>query len=111
MDEFIGKIIMFIFICGFIYGLIRQIKYTLTIQKADKSALPKYSRLLIGNYLMCISFLGFIISFLLNVFVGLQIIRLSEFYLTSNTTCLSCFVFLLTLLIAKFLIIPRTIFD
>ncbi|MGV3466091.1 MAG: hypothetical protein ACO1OT_12460 [Heyndrickxia sp.] len=108
MDELIGKVIVFLFIGGFIYGLIRQIKHTITIQKVKKTALPKYSRLLIGNYLMCISFFGFIISFLLNVFVGMQIVRSNDF-ITSNTTCLSCFVFLLTLLMAKYWVIPKNI--
>ncbi|ATP40390.1 hypothetical protein CSE16_10205 [Solibacillus sp. R5-41] len=105
MVDVIGYVVVMLFIIGFTYGLVRQVQYTLTIQKANSFGVSNYRRLLFGNYLTCVSLLGFLVSFILNVLVAIQIIQLN--LLTSNNTGFSCFVFLLILLIAKFRVIPK----
>lgn len=55
VDE-IGYVVVVFFIIGLTYGLVKQVQHTLTIQKFDKTD----------------SLLGFLISYLLNVFVALQ---------------------------------------
>ncbi len=103
--EVIGyAIVMFLIIC-FTYGLVRQIQHTLSIQKANETAIYKYRRTLVGNYIVCVSFLGFLISYVLNILVAIPIIQST--ILTSDTTALSCFLFLVVLLIAKFGVIPK----
>lgn len=71
VDE-IGYVVVVFFIIGLTYGLVKQVQHTLTIQKFDKTDSPHYRRSLLGNYLTCVSLLGFLISYLLNVFVALQ---------------------------------------
>jgi hypothetical protein len=103
MDDGIGFVVVILLIIGFSYSLIKQIQHTLSIQKADKTA--NYKRLLLGNYLTSIAFAGFMVSFTLNISVALQTIKSSM--ITSNGTSISCFIFLVVLLIAKFGITPK----
>ena len=105
MDDVIGYVAVAFLIIGCIYGLVRQIQHTLTIQKSNKTVVPKYKRSLFGNYLMCVSLFGFLISYILNVLVAMQIIKSS--IITSDNTGFSCFIFLLVLLIAKFRVLPK----
>lgn len=105
MNEGIGFVVVALLIIGFAYGLVKQIQHTLSIQKANKTV--NYKRSLFGNYLTCIAFAGFLISFLLNVSVAKQMIQSSS--ITSNGTSASCFIFLAVLLIAKFGITPKNI--
>ena len=107
MVDVIGYVVVMLLIIGFTYGLVKQVQHTLIIQKANKSGVSNYRRLLFGNYLTCVSSLGFLVSYTLNVLVAMQIIQLN--LLTSDNTGFSCFVFLLILLIAKFRVIPKIV--
>ncbi len=101
MNDTIGYAIVALFIMGSTYGLIKQLQLTMNIQRNNKSD----RRLVIGNYLTSISFAGFIISFILNVLVAIQVIQSST--ITSNNTSVSCVFFLLVLLVSRFLITPK----
>lgn len=90
LDEIIGYVIVVFLITGFTYGFVRQIQHTLTIRKANKTAVSNYRRTLFGNYITCLSFCGFLISYMLNVLVAMRIIQSN--ILTSNNTIFSCFV-------------------
>ncbi|MBS4199174.1 hypothetical protein KHA93_05835 [Bacillus sp. FJAT-49732] len=105
MDDVIGYVMVVFLIIGCKYGLVRQIQHTFTIQKSNKTVVPNYKKSLFGNYLICVSFLCFLISYILNVLVAMQIINLSM--ITSDNTGFSCFIFLLVLLIAKFGVLPK----
>ena len=101
MNDTIGYAIVILFIMASTHGLIKQLQLTVNIQKNNKSD----RRLVISNYVTSISFAGFIISFILNVLVAIQVIQLST--ITSNNTSVSCIFFLLVLLISRFLIKPK----
>jgi phosphotransferase system glucose/maltose/N-acetylglucosamine-specific IIC component len=101
VNDTIGYAIVALFIMGSTYGLIKQLQLTMNIQRNNKSD----RRLVIGNYLTSISFAGFIISFILNVLVAIQVIQSST--ITSNNTSVSCVFFLLVLLVSRFLITPK----
>lgn len=105
VDEIIGYAVVVFLITCFTYGFVRQLQHTLTFRKADKTAVSNYKRTLFGNYITCLSFGGFLISYMLNVLVTMRIIQST--ILTSNNTSFSCFVFLVVLLIAKFGVIPK----
>lgn len=105
MDDVIGYVVVILLIIGFTYGLFKQVQHTLPIQKTNRPDVSNYRRLLFGTYLTCASFFGFLVSYILNVLVAMQVIQLN--LLTSDNTGFSCFVFLLILLIAKFGIIPK----
>ncbi|MCJ8007249.1 hypothetical protein ACFFF5_07065 [Lederbergia wuyishanensis] len=105
MDDVIGYVVVVFLIIGCIYGLVRQIQHTLTIQKSNKTFVPNDNKSLFGNYLISVSLLGFLISYILNVLVAMQIIKLS--IITADNTAISCFIFLLVLLIAKFGVLPK----
>lgn len=77
MYDIVGVLIVAFLIIGFTYGFVRQIQHNIVIQKADKTYVPNYRRSLIGNYLTSISFLGFLISYILNILVATQIIQSS----------------------------------
>ncbi|MGE7933914.1 hypothetical protein [Viridibacillus arvi] len=104
MDDVIGYEVIVFLILVFTYGLVIKVQHTLTFQKANTTDVSNYRRLLFGNYVMSVSFFGFLISFILNVLVALQIIQLN--FITSDNTGFSSFVFLMVLLIAKFGVIP-----
>ncbi|MGF9975858.1 hypothetical protein [Viridibacillus arvi] len=105
MVDVIGYVVIMLLIIGFTYGLVRQVQHTLTIQKDNRPDVSNYRKLLFGNYLTCALFLGFLVTYILNVLIAMQIIKLN--LLTSYNTSFSCFVFLLILLIAKFGVIPK----
>ncbi|ASS97410.1 hypothetical protein BS1321_15500 [Peribacillus simplex NBRC 15720 = DSM 1321] len=92
-------------IIGFTYGLIRQFRQCVSIRNGNKSDYAHYKRVLIGNYLICLSYLGFLFSYILNSLLASRIIPAS--FITSDNTSFCCFSFLAILLIAKFGIIPK----
>lgn len=103
MDDPIGYAIVAIVIVGSIYGLVKQIQLTLSIKSDSKS--DKRKRLLYSNYLTSVSLMGLIISYILNVLVGLEVIQ--SYFITSNSTGVGCIFFLAILLISRFIITPR----
>lgn len=102
MVDKIEYLIIILFIIGLTYGFVKQLHHTMTIKKMVRY---KYKRLLIGNYLSSVTLFGFIISFILNVLVALQIIQTNS--ITSDTTGFGCTLFLLGFFIAEFLVIPK----
>lgn len=104
-EAIISFLIIVMLIIAFTYGLIRQIRQIVSIRKGNKSDYVHYKRTVVGNYLSCISYAGFLIAYILNVLLASRII-LSVFF-TSDNTSFSCFIFFALLLIAKFGIIPN----
>jgi RsiW-degrading membrane proteinase PrsW (M82 family) len=103
MNSLISYAIVVLFISSLFYILIRQVKQTVSIQKKRKSDIPK--RLLIGSYLTTFSMAGFLLAFILNVLLYLQLFPSTN--LTSNNTAIACSLFLLSLLISKYGIMPK----
>ncbi|WP_309487708.1 hypothetical protein [Bacillus sp. SD075] len=104
-EAIIDFLIAVMLIIGFTYGLIRQFSQCVSIRKGNKSDYAHYKRILIGNYLICLSYLGFLFSYILNSLLASRIIPAS--FITSDNTSFCCFSFLAILLIAKFGIIPK----
>src|SRR5690625_5673636 len=73
------------------YGLMKQIKQTITIQTSDKSLGYRYKRAVIGNYVTSIAFLIFSILLMLNI----------TNTISENHTALTSYVLLVSLLISK----------
>ncbi|MET1181023.1 hypothetical protein ABG775_24185 [Peribacillus simplex] len=105
IEAIISFLIIVMLIIAFTYGLIIQIRQIVSIRKGKKSQYAHYKRLLIGNYLVCLSYSGFLFSYILNSLLASRIIPAS--FITSDNTSFCCFSFLAILLIAKFGIIPR----
>lgn len=105
MEDIFGYVMVCLVALLFFFELIRQIKETRTIQKAGETAARKYKRLIFGEYLAIFSLTGFLVSFVFNVLIGLQIYYSDV--LTSDNTAFACFISLLFLLIARFGIIPK----
>ncbi|CAH0231956.1 hypothetical protein SRABI96_02700 [Peribacillus sp. Bi96] len=101
----VDYLIVALLIIGFTYGLIREIRQCVSIIKGNKSDDVHYKRRLIGNYLSCLSYVGFLFSYILNLLLVLMIIP--DAFFTSDNTSFCCFGFLAMLLIAKFGIIPK----
>ncbi|MEF2097751.1 hypothetical protein V3595_24360 [Bacillus sp. CFBP9009] len=104
-EAIIDFLIAVMLIIGFTYGLIRQFRHCVSIRNGNKSEYVHYKRVLIGNYLICLSYSGFLFSYILNSFLSSRIIPAS--FITSDNTSFCCFGFLAILLIAKFGIIPK----
>ncbi|WP_349729862.1 hypothetical protein [Peribacillus frigoritolerans] len=105
IEAIISFLIIVMLIIAFTYGLIIQIRQIVSIRKGKKSQYAHYKRLLIGNYLVCLSYSGFLFSYILNSLLASRIIPAS--FITSDNTSFCCFSFLAILLIAKFGIIPK----
>ncbi|MGE6612880.1 hypothetical protein ACQKFG_20520 [Peribacillus sp. NPDC076916] len=105
IEAIISFLIIVMLIIAFTYGLIIQIRQIVSIRKGKKSQYAHYKRLLIGNYLVCLSYSGFLFSYILNSLLASRIIPAS--FITSDNTSFFCFSFLAILLIAKFGIIPK----
>ncbi|MBZ9691411.1 hypothetical protein [Clostridium sp. M14] len=101
MNNIMGFIIITIFICGLSYGFLRQIKETSYIIKINKFT----DRSVIGNLICSISYGAFLISYILNVLISLEILGI--FIITSENTSFSCGIFLMISLISKYIIVPK----
>ena len=106
VDEF-DFVVVVLLIIGLTYGFVKQIHHTLTFQKSHKTDSPQYRRTLFGNYLICVSYFGFLSSYILNIFIALQMIQSTM--ISSENTSFSCFVCILVLLIVKFGVIPKSL--
>ena len=105
MDDSISYVMVAFIIIGTTYSLVRQIQHILIIQNVYKSVLSNHKRSLFAYYLACGSLFGFLISYILNIFVATQLIQSN--LVKSDTTALSCFIFLTVYIITKWLVIPR----
>lgn len=104
-EAIIDFLIAVMLIIGFTYGLIRQFRHCVSIRNGNKSEYVHYKRVLIGNYLICLSYSSFLFSYILNSLLSSRIIPAS--FITSDNTSFCCFGFLAILLISKFGIIPK----
>ncbi|WHY56192.1 hypothetical protein [Peribacillus simplex] len=104
-EAIIDFLIAVMLIIGFTYGLIRQFRQCVNIRKGNKTEYAHYKRKLIGNDLVCLSYSGFLFSYILNSLLASRIIPAS--FITSDNTSFCCFSFLAILLIAKFGIVPK----
>ncbi|GAA0309148.1 hypothetical protein GGQ92_001223 [Gracilibacillus halotolerans] len=93
----ISYIIAALAIC-FIVILISRDKGILYLQKEEKYKVSK--RLLLGSYLATVSITCFVISFVMNLFIYMQILQSKA--LSSNNTIIACFLFLGVFLIAEY---------
>src|SRR5690606_11109433 len=100
--DVIGYLVVTIFVLGVSYGLLLQTKHLLNMKKNKTNT--KSSRLWLCSCLRCFSIAGFLISFLLNILVHLQLIH--SYFITSNSTNIFCLVFLTAFIIAKYIITP-----
>ncbi|MBT2647318.1 hypothetical protein J7E52_11375 [Bacillus sp. ISL-34] len=104
-EAIIDFVIAVMLIIGFTYGLIRQFRHCVSIRNGNKSEYVHYKRALIGNYLILLSYSGFLFSYILNSLLASRIIPAS--FITSDNTSFCCFSFLAILLIAKLGVIPK----
>ncbi|MGE7666946.1 hypothetical protein ACQKMN_14650 [Ureibacillus composti] len=102
MDEQVGWLVVLLMIFTIMFCLVRQI-YDTWILRKSRVMIPK--RTWVGYLLMCGSLFGLLVSYVLNILVGQQLV-VSNF-ITSNRTNLGCFLFLAIYFIAKFGIIKR----
>lgn len=101
MDDSISYVMVAFIIIGTTYSLVRQIQHILIIQNVKAN----YKRSLFAYYLACGSLFGFLISYILNILVAIQLIQSN--LVKSDTTALSCFLFIMIYIITKWLVIPR----
>ena len=88
---------------GFTYGFIGQI---LEARRARKSPRESgFKRTAVVQYLCCAFYLGFLVSYLLNLFISWKNPEIKG--LTSDNTGFSCLVFLILLVVVKFIILPK----
>ncbi|MFD0048161.1 hypothetical protein ACFVHQ_02290 [Actinomycetes bacterium NPDC127524] len=67
MDEYLRYSVVIFLILGFLYGFIQQFKHTADIWKKRQSSEKLIKRELLVNGLCCLSYCGFIISYVMNV--------------------------------------------
>lgn len=105
MDDSIGYVMVAFIIIGTTYSLVRQIQHILIIQNVNKSVLSNNKRSLFPYYLACGSLFGFLISYMLNILVAIQLIQSN--LVKSDTTALSSSLFLMVYIVTKWVVIPR----
>lgn len=103
--EWVSLLIPILFICLFIYGLVKQVQNSILLLKTVSPTNPYSKRLLLGNHLLSFSFGGFVFLLILNVFVYTGVLPQSQQF--GNTVSLFSFLFLLLMFISKFGIIPK----
>ena len=101
MNNILGVITIIIFLCGLLYGFVRQIKETNYIIKKNKLI----NRDMIGNLICSISYGLFVLSYVLNILITIKGIEYSV--ITFKNISLSCGIFLVVALIGKYIIVPK----
>lgn len=104
--EWISLLMPILFISLFIYGLVKQVQNSILLFKTVSPTNSYNKRLLLGNLLLSISFGGFVLLLILNVFVYTGMLSQSQQF--GNSVSLFSFLFLLLMFISKFGIIPKT---
>ena len=95
MDEVLGYFMVAVMLIGLSYGFINQFQNTVAMRN-EKTVKKKD---LWKSYIACLSFLGLIFSYLLNILVALSFIHSN--IITSDNTSIGCYLFLILLLLAK----------
>lgn len=106
--RWINGVIPFLFICVFIYGVIKQIQLSIILQKTSSAADSLNKRLLIGNHFYTFIFAGFVFLLLMNGLVYFGLIPQTQ--TISNAVSLLTVLFLVLMFIAKFAVIPKSQF-
>lgn len=101
MLDIVGYIVIVLFLGACIYGLVLQIKETIAIRSSKKSS----RRVLAGNLICSISYLGFIIFFVINILSAIKIIQISEDI--NRNISIGCWVFVMGILGGKYCIVPK----
>ncbi|MBZ9685334.1 hypothetical protein G9F72_003085 [Clostridium estertheticum] len=105
MNDIVGYLILTLFLISFVYAFIRQIGDTINVRKIIKPDNSKYTRILFGNYICIASYGLFIIFFVLNGLVSLEILKTSS--ITSENTFSACLIFLTLIFASKYIIVPK----
>ena len=103
MNDLLGYAVAALFAVGFIYAFIKQVKQTIIIRNETK--VKDCKRLLVGNYITSIALGGFLLSYIASLFIRIQWIAPN--IIASGDAIISCFIFLVILVIARFLIISE----
>lgn len=101
-----SSIVLFVFIGSFVYGLIKQLRYSALLKRTVVPDTEAGKRLLYGNYLYSFTFAGFMVFVLLNAFVFLGILPRTQS--TGNAASLIAMLFLLLMAVSKFVLIPKS---
>jgi hypothetical protein len=99
MSDVSGYIVVVLLLMGFMYALAREAKHAIYLQKNSNHMKRVEKKELVNQNLLCLFLGGFITSYLLNILVGLHIIASDT--ITSNTTGVSCVLFLLAFIVVK----------
>lgn len=94
-----------LFILIFIYGLAKQLKQSVLLQKTVSPSSSFNKRLLIGNHLFSFAFAGFVIVLVLNALVYTEVLPQTQS--AGNTVSLAGFLFVLLMFVFKFAVIPK----
>ncbi|ANU09665.1 hypothetical protein A1A1_15548 [Planococcus antarcticus DSM 14505] len=103
--EWLNYVIPILFICLFIYGLVKQVQQSVLLRKAVLPDRSFNKRVLVGNHLYSFSFGGFVFLLILNAFVYVGVFPQTQ--QVGNTVSLLSFLFLLFMFVSKFVIIPK----
>ena len=111
MEDFAGYIFVALTLVGFGYALFWQIRDAVEVHRSTKWNVNAAKRKLIANYLMAVSLVGFLVSYMLNIAVGTLLhVRpdvLQHAQINSDMTAFACFSFLTIYLISRFAIVPK----
>ena len=107
--EWFTNAVLTLFICAFIYGLVKQVQYSLLLQRTVVPNNRFNKRLLIGNHLYSFAFAGFVLLLFLNAFVYFEILPQTE--QAGNAVSLIGQLFVLFMFIFKFAVIPKEPFQ
>lgn len=94
-----------LFFCFFLYGLIKQVQYSVILQKISSAADRLHKRRLIGNHFYTFAFAGFVFLLLVNGFVYLGILPQTQ--TASNAVSLLAILFLVLMFAAKSAAMPK----
>jgi nitrate/nitrite transporter NarK len=107
--EWHNYVIPVLFICLFIYGYVKQVQQSVLLHKTVSPNHPFNKRLVLGNHLYSFSFGGFVSLLILNGFFYLGMLPQTQ--QIGNTISLVSILFLLSMFISKFVIIPKDQFQ
>ncbi len=105
MDNIVSSFIMGIFVVYLIFKLARQIKETLYVRRIIKPSDYEKKIILRSNYIHIILYGAFVVVYVLNVLLSLNIIAIS--FITIDLINILSVITILVLLIGEFIIIPK----
>lgn len=103
MDDLLGYSIAALFTGGFVYAFVKQVKQTIILRNENNGKGSK--KVLAGNYIASIALGGFLLSFIVNLLIVIHWIAPN--LIASGDAVLSFFIFLVVLVIGRFVIISE----